>query len=194
MSLLPPNSSDLEKAIVGAFESVLDSKDLLIQTLWNADLCPYEFLPYLASALSVDFAIYNQLNEAERRAYIKKSIEIHRKKGSLGALKAALKPLNYSISVVEWYENNKEPHTIRVNVENTENSAFDLDRIRTVVAQNKNVQTQAILSVKTNQAGKIYAGVVAKTKLVFSSRSFLYPWVESFKEINSELKAFTWRN
>ncbi len=158
MNVLPPNSTDLEKAMVGAFESVLDSKDLLIQTLWNADLCPYEFLPYLASALSVDFAIYNQLNESERRAYIKKSIEIHRQKGSLGALKKALNIADYDIKVKEWYEYNGTPHTIKVDMSKQSPGAFNIDLINSTINANKNVQTSRVLSVKNEVHNNIKLG------------------------------------
>ncbi|WP_440681955.1 phage tail protein I [Cysteiniphilum halobium] len=158
MSLLPPNISDLEKAIVGAFQSVLDSKDLLIQTLWNADLCPYEFLPYLASALSVDFAIYNQLIEAEKREYIKKSIEIHRKKGSLGALKKALNIADYDIKVNEWYEYDGTPHTIKVDITKQSAGAFNIDLINNTINANKNVQTARVLSVKNDAYNMMTCG------------------------------------
>ena len=158
MSLLPPNSTTLEKAIVGAFEDVLSSKDLVIQTLWNADLCSLEFLPYLASALSVDFAMYNQLNESERRSYIKQSIEIHRKKGSLGALKQALNIADYDIQVKEWYEYEGIPHTIKVNITKQSSGAFNIDLINNAINANKNVQTARVLSVKNDTYNDIKCG------------------------------------
>ncbi|WP_116963095.1 phage tail protein I [Fastidiosibacter lacustris] len=158
MSLLPPNSTDLEKAMIGAFEGVLNGKDWLINKLWNADLCPYEFLPYLASALSVDFAIYNNLTEAEKREYIKKSIEIHRQKGTLGALKKALNITDYDIAVEEWYEYNGTPHTIKVNITKQSPGAFNTDLISNTINANKNVQTVCVLSVKTHAYNTIKAG------------------------------------
>ncbi|MCF6777732.1 phage tail protein I [Thiotrichales bacterium 19X7-9] len=160
MNLLPPNSTELEKAIVGAFETVLNSKDLLIQKLWNADCCPDEFLPYLASFLSVDFRAYNKATNEQKRAMIKSSIDIHRKKGTLGALKRALETIDYQLSLREWYEYNGVPHTFTLDVVVDKNKQInsDLKAIKHLIDANKNVQSSYIFNLANDMDDKIKAG------------------------------------
>jgi phage tail P2-like protein len=159
MQLLPPNSTTLEKGIVGAFADALNDKEILIKNLWNADECPEEFLPYLASFLSVDFEVYGILTLDQKREHLKKSVEIHRKKGSLGALKAALSTLNYKIKVVEWYNNGGKPHTFNLKTSKSGAGEFDIPLLRKLVQKNKNVQSQFSLTIEQETRSQLHAGL-----------------------------------
>lgn len=163
--LLPNNSTSLEKSIVSAFESVLDSKDILIKKLYNADECPTEFLVYLAWFFNVDFSIYNKLEEPAKREYIKQSINIHRRKGTLGALKEALKVDGYDIEIVEWYESGRIPHTANIKVSG--NKDFDIELIKQISNKNKNVQTilNFIYGLKVEAKHKF--AIATKVKLTY---------------------------
>lgn len=86
-ALLPPNSTRLERALAGAMSRMEHGQ--LVKTLWNAESCPMEFLPWLAWALSVDDWDENWSEERKRRA-IKEARRIHEHKGTLGAVRRAL--------------------------------------------------------------------------------------------------------
>jgi len=99
--LLPSNSTLLERSIVEA-GSVAGIDPDVIRTLWNADLCPSEFLPFLAWALSVDFWELADTDE-QRRDLIKGAIQWHRKRGTPWAVKQALAAFGYPVlELVEY--------------------------------------------------------------------------------------------
>lgn len=91
-NLLPPNATEIERAVaeVCAFEPA----DLVIGSLWSADNCPPELLPYLAWTLSVDFWDLLQTTE-QRREAVKSAIPWHKKRGTPWAMKQALAARGY---------------------------------------------------------------------------------------------------
>lgn len=99
-SLLPSNSTQLERAIEAAF---YEKTIVPLRTLYNADTCPTHLLLHLAWAWSVDRWDY-QWSEATKRAAIKASHYIHKHKGTIGALRRVVEPLGYLIEVVEWWK------------------------------------------------------------------------------------------
>lgn len=88
-SLLPPgNAGAAELAIEQATGGITLLPDP-IRPLWNADTCPAALLPWLAWTLSVDE--WNPLwTEAQKREVIRSSVEVHRRKGTVAAIRAAL--------------------------------------------------------------------------------------------------------
>jgi phage tail P2-like protein len=109
LTLLPPNSTQLEYDL----ESVmLELADLSVDFhhLWNPDLCPKEFLPWLAWALSVDIW-RSWWPEQIQRDIIKESMIIHWKKGTPWAVRRLLELAGTpDIDIVEWWQ--KEPRGI----------------------------------------------------------------------------------
>jgi phage tail P2-like protein len=99
-SLLPSNSTPLERAIEAAF---YDRTIVPLRTLYNPDTCPVELLPHLAWAWSVDRWDY-RWSEATKRAAIKASFYIHKHKGTIGAIRRVVEPLGYLIEIVEWFK------------------------------------------------------------------------------------------
>lgn len=93
--LLPKNSTALERGLADA-GSVRDLDPDVIRTLWNADTCPPEFLPYLAWSLSVDFWELADSEEAQREL-IRGAIQWHRKRGTPWAIKQALAAFGYPV-------------------------------------------------------------------------------------------------
>ncbi|MDP2128184.1 MAG: phage tail protein I [Pseudohongiella sp.] len=110
--LLPPNVTPLERALSEALDRPLP---VIVKQVWNADECPAAILPWLAWAFSVD-SWDNSWSDAQKRAVIKASVEVHNIKGTIGALKTALASLGYSIDVIEWFQEGGDPYTFRVNV------------------------------------------------------------------------------
>ena len=100
MSLLPINSTQLERAIELAIEEV---PKLPIRTLYNAKTCPAHLLHQLAWSWSVD-RWDNRWSEQTKRAAIESAFFIHAHKGTIGALRRVVEPLGYLIEVVEWWQ------------------------------------------------------------------------------------------
>jgi phage tail P2-like protein len=113
--LLPPNATALERALAAAPRLPVPE---IVASLWDADGCPAAHLPWLAWALSVD-EWDSAWDEATQRAVIKASVEIHRKKGTVGAVKAALSVLGHRGSITEWWQFDPPgvPHTFVADVE-----------------------------------------------------------------------------
>lgn len=141
-SLLPPNASQLLRDLETVFG---DSFDLptLNRYVVNPDLAPVHILPWLAWALSVD-DWSDSWSEQVRRNVIKASVEVHRKKGTIGALKKALQAFNYeNVKVEEWFEYGADPYFFRVFFDVVE-SGFDinfLSKIKAVINNSKNARS-----------------------------------------------------
>lgn len=103
-NLLPPNATPLERRLaeVGA---ALDSVPVPVRDVWNPDTCPVEFLPFLAAAFSVD-RWDTSWSEKTKRAVISAAYFVHKKKGTIGALRRVVEPLGYLIRVLEWWQIN----------------------------------------------------------------------------------------
>ena len=102
-SLLPPSSSPLERALEQVYASRLASIERDIKNLWSPVRCRLDLLPYLAWALSVDY--WNDAwPESVKRSVVASSINVHRHKGTLFAVEAALAGLNVDTEVTEWFE------------------------------------------------------------------------------------------
>ncbi|HDL7836169.1 TPA: phage tail protein I [Yersinia enterocolitica] len=112
--LLPDGSSPLEIAAAQACAQ-LGKVPVPLRQLWNADLCPLPLLPYLAWAWSVD-RWDESWPEATKRAVVKSSAYLHKRKGTIGALRRVVEPLGYLIKVIEWWKTNETPGTFRLDV------------------------------------------------------------------------------
>lgn len=99
-SLLPLNSTQLERAMEAAF---FEQTIVPLRDLYNPDTCPAHLLPHLAWAWSVDRWDY-RWSEATKRAAIKASFYIHKHKGTIGAIRRVVEPLGYLIEIVEWFK------------------------------------------------------------------------------------------
>ncbi|MBP8813585.1 MAG: phage tail protein I [Laribacter sp.] len=92
--LLPPNSSLLERAIADAASFDLDVSGLC--HVESAALCPPAWLPWLAWERSVD-----EWDDAwttdVHRGLVSGSLELHRRKGTVWAIKTALAAIGYPV-------------------------------------------------------------------------------------------------
>lgn len=101
-ALLPPNASASERALSQA-SARLANPAPMCRTLWNPDTCPPTHLPWLAWALSVD-EWDSGWTEAQKRGAIRASYNVHRYKGTVGAMRDALGAIGYSITLMEWHQ------------------------------------------------------------------------------------------
>lgn len=115
--LLPYNASSQERALS---ESVARLSDVPVpvRDVWNPDTCPPQLLAWLAWAFSVD-QWDNNWTDAQKRAFIKSSVEVHRYKGTIGAVKEALGALFISARVQEWFNQTPagDPYTFSILLE-----------------------------------------------------------------------------
>lgn len=92
-SLLPPNATATERALEGALAARLQAlQPKVLATLWNPATCPASALPWLAWQLSVD-DWDEDWSESVKRAVIAASIDIHRRKGTVAAVRQAIAAL-----------------------------------------------------------------------------------------------------
>ncbi len=116
--LLPPNASAQERALSNATARIADSVPVTIREVWNPDTCPAHLLPWLAWGFSLD-NWDDKWTEAQKRAAIKSSYQVHKHKGTAGALKNALDALGLNLQVTEWHQMQPagDPYTFAVRVD-----------------------------------------------------------------------------
>lgn len=93
MTIQPPNATALQVAL-SATSAALNEIPSPVSAVWRPTSCPAELLPWLAWALSVD-AWDSDWTEARKRAVIAASYDVHRRKGTVGAVRRAIEALGY---------------------------------------------------------------------------------------------------
>ncbi|AUM69225.1 phage tail protein I [Pseudomonas fluorescens] len=99
-SLLPLNSTQLERAIEAAID---ETTEIPLRTLYKLDTCPAHLLYQLAWAWSVD-RWDEAWPEEVKRSVIRSSFYVHAHKGTIGALRRVVEPFGYLIEVIEWFQ------------------------------------------------------------------------------------------
>lgn len=100
--LLPPNATKLERNAACACAEI-ERVPIPLRDLWNPWTCPAELLPYLAWARSVD-RWDSSWSEETKRAVTAAAFVVHRRKGTIGALRRAIWPIGRLNRVVEWWQ------------------------------------------------------------------------------------------
>lgn len=114
-SLLPTGSTVLERRAAEACAGISDLNAPL-RDLWNPDRCPAKFLPYLAWAFSVD-RWDEKWTTAEKRQAVKDAFYIHRRKGTIAAIRRVIETLGYSMSIEEWWQVADPAGTFRLAID-----------------------------------------------------------------------------
>jgi phage tail P2-like protein len=167
--LLPPNALPAERALSLATARVGDVP-VPLGTLHDPATCPAALLPWLAWAESVD-EWDSAWTEAQKRAVIAASREVHEKKGTAGALKLAIEALGSNIGIAEWFEQNPpgDPYTCIVSpiIDQDEPLTVSVDAIARVVRASKNLRTHvAILPTVVARGSAFPAAVVTATDFI----------------------------
>jgi phage tail P2-like protein len=98
-ALLPSNQTPLEAALAVVMVPKVDPE--ILRSLWDADRCPEGWLPWLAWALAVDGWELAESQDA-RRALIRGSLALHRKKGTPWAVREVIRRLGFGeVTLVE---------------------------------------------------------------------------------------------
>lgn len=112
--LLPVGSSPLEVAAARALADIARIP-IQLRTLWNPDTCPMSLLPYLAWAFSVD-RWDESWTVATKRNVVRTAYFIHRRKGTIGAIRRVVEPLGYMLKVTEWWETEDAAGTFSLDI------------------------------------------------------------------------------
>lgn len=99
--LLPWNATTQERALSETI-SRISNVPTPLRDLWYPDTCPPKLLGWLAEAFSVDKWDSNW-SDTQKREVIKSSVEVHRRKGTIGAVREAIKALALDSQVQEWF-------------------------------------------------------------------------------------------
>ncbi|MBP2856549.1 phage tail protein I [Dickeya oryzae] len=155
-SLLPPSASDFMRHVASSTQR-LSEIAVCLDTLWSAERCPTQLLPYLAWALSVD-RWDKRWSEQTKRQVIKAAWLVHRQKGTLAALRRVVEPFGYLIRVTEWWQTGGQPGTFRLDIGVqdagiTEETYLELERL---IADAKPVSRHLLgLNIVMDCAGNI---------------------------------------
>lgn len=127
-SLLPANSSPLEKALDLGFGKLLDRVALPFPMLMDPMQTPMDFLPYLAADRGVTEWGSNA-PEAERRLTVKLAWSTARQSGTRQALENAATGLQLVPEIYAWYEQTPigKPYSFSVRAFTSSSYSEDLD-------------------------------------------------------------------
>jgi phage tail P2-like protein len=99
--LLPPNATAAEVALEMAATSPISQVNLsAVDGIYNPQTCPLAILPWLAWALCVN-PWDSTWTESQQRAAVAASIQVHRIRGTIGAMVTALAAIGFGITVEE---------------------------------------------------------------------------------------------
>ena len=159
MSLLPPNATAFEKALVDVIGRAYERLAPHPETLKNAKLIDSHLLPWLAWHYSVDSWDSNW-PEPVKRSMIQHAIDIHRRKGTAGALKDAVLLVYPDAAISEWFDFDGKPYLFAIDIYMALD-AFDWDAALRLIFNNKNARSHFQLTLSTQAAMTTYAQAVA---------------------------------
>jgi len=176
-ALLPPNTTALEAAVAGTADETRLAPEI-ISALWDPWTCPATNLPWLAWALSVD-EWDDVWDETTQRRVIAASVDIHLKKGTVGAVKAALAVLRHSGQLTEWWQMQPRgiPHTFLADIE-IDNRGIDKAAVLAIERQ-----ITAVKPVRSHFTmrliGRLHLTVKVGIATLSSDDVILYPYLIS---------------
>ena len=167
----PPNASELERKITQVGKAAFDLPS--IRVIKDIDDVPSQFLPFIAWQRSVDYWDENWQDSLKRNV-IKNSREQHRIKGVAAAIKRALEPFGYEVTLIEWFKAvpNLVPGTfnLELNVIGKSLNAETYAEINRLVSESKAASRHlANLTVTINPILTIRNLIVHQTALTYIS-------------------------
>jgi phage tail P2-like protein len=165
-SLLPPSATALTKAIATVNASMFNIP-MLHRAFLSPDSCPEHLLAWLAWERSVD--IYKESwTDAQKRETIRNAPAIHRRKGTVTAIKAAIESVGGTgVDLIEWWQQSPRgaPGTFTVTVTPaagaTNTKTFQTDLLAAINAANR---ISAHFSIQAGAAGAATLNVVAAAR------------------------------
>lgn len=162
--LLPANAAEQERDISRAIERAFQVTTP-IRSVWNPDTCPANMLAWLAWAFSVDDWGANW-SETQKRDVIKRSVAVHRYKGTIGAVKEALAALGVDAQIQEWFNQVPpgNPYTFKISLQSTQAdvTVSSIQNLLRVVFSTKNLRSHLdSVQVNVQSVADVYLGAVA---------------------------------
>ncbi|WP_019519961.1 phage tail protein I [Faucicola boevrei] len=168
VSLLPANATKLEHSLA-SITAKIEPIPVPFFNVWDVDNCPDEFLPYLATAWSVDEWNDNWTADT-KRAVIKNSLWVHERKGTLGAVKRALSAMQYDTKIIEWWQKNPQGRggTFSIEVAPTTGVIADsILQIKNVIDAVKRLSAHYDVYIGVTTLANIHAGGVSLVGVEF---------------------------
>lgn len=109
-TILPPNATAIMRALEQALRGEICALPHVLRTLHDPYEVPEPALAPLAWALSVDLW-RDEWPDDLKRAVVAASLDVHRRKGSVGAVRRSLAALGVDIEIQEWFETGADAHT-----------------------------------------------------------------------------------
>lgn len=167
-SILPPNSTELERALEALIGARIDDIRVPLRDLWSAQNCRENLLPWLAWGLSIDQWDANwPLNI--RRARVASAIAIQRIKGTAKSVLDVVASFGGQVVVREWWQETPRavPHTFKLTVAlggqgDTVPSADFIDAVIAEVARTKPARSHFTFVAGLNVVGRIGRRAVAR--------------------------------
>ena len=188
-SLLPSNQTKLEQALaqVSAGDSELAN---VLRQMHSVDNCPASMLPWLAIQRSVD-RWDPEWSEAIKRKMVKDSFEVHKRKGTVGALRRVVEPFAEIIDITEWHELEPmgPPGTFSMSLALFDSGLTDIAiaELERMISDTKPLSRHLVgLSITYSPNGTYYigAGISSGDEVVISSPEL---WADDLDIINFEL-------
>lgn len=171
-TLLPPSSTDLQYALEKTDAEHLDLLTIPHRTLWSADDCPTDLLPWLAWALSVD-VWRDSWPESVKRDAIRNAPESHRLKGTAAAVKQSVAALGADIQIVEWFQMEPmgNPYTFAATFTPSETLPNDINFQNDVIASidaTKPLRSSFTLTVEIPKTITLHSQPILRTGTLVS--------------------------
>lgn len=120
MTLLPPNSTKLERNLESALQRTTDL-DAPLRDLWNPETCPEHILPWLAWGLGLtDWKTY--WPASIKRAFIRDAVDFKRKQGTAKSVRQVVRNFGAAVVLQEGWQTDppRAPHTFSVVINATQ--------------------------------------------------------------------------
>lgn len=166
MSLLPPNATPQERALEDAADRVSDVP-VPLRDLWNPATCPEALLPWVAWGLSVDE--WNpDWTAAQKRNVIASSVEVHRRKGTIGAVRRVINSFGLGFAIREWFQKSPAgtPHTFTLLI--------SLDLIPAGVQESIIAAIRKVKPVRSDFDVQYIAGYLCQTNIIGIGNATIY--------------------
>ena len=171
-SLLPPGSTQLEKALEQVVAGLLDIPTP-VRAVWSPNDCPIELLPWLAWGLSLD-NWSSDWTAAIKRARVRKAIPIARQKGTAASVRAVVESFGGSVAIREWWQTvpKGDPHTfnliLNLEQDGAPASAAFVDQVIAEVSRAKPVRSH--FTFTQGVTAKASVGLVAVARPTIYAR------------------------
>ena len=181
-SLLPANSSPLEKALDLGFGQLIERVTPPFPALMNPLQTPSEFLPYLAADRGVS-EWDADASEAEKRLTVALSWQIQRQAGTPKALSHAVESLGFTPNISAWYQQRPlgVPYTFDVQaIIGRSWSSGDHNRLIRRINAAKSERDQATITIvhETTQGLRVAAAADPALSISDDSRPGALPEVQ----------------